>query len=115
MIVEDEFVIADDVAAMLREAGADIIGPAASLPEGMRLATDTETIDAGVLNVDLGGVEVFPLADELMARGVKIMFLTGYGDENIPERFASVPCCRKPTGPAGVIKELIALLRPATA
>ena len=110
IIVEDEFLIADDVAAMLREAGAKVIGPAASLSEGMRLAGDTEQIDAAVLNIDLGGVTVFPLADELLARGIRIMFLTGYGQDNIPPEYAAIPCCRKPTGPAGVIDELKGLL-----
>lgn len=113
MIVEDEFLIADDVAAMLREAGARVIGPVGSLPEGMRLAADTETIDAAVLNIDLGGVTVFPLADELQARGVRILFLTGYGEDNIPVDYESVPCCRKPTPPACVIDELKLLLAPS--
>lgn len=112
MIVEDEFLIADDVATMLREAGAEVIGPATSLPEGMRLAADTEAIDAAVLNIDLGGVTVFPLADELQARGVRIMFLTGYGEDNIPVDYESVPCCRKPTPPACVIDELKLMLAP---
>lgn len=115
MVVEDEFLIADDIATLLREAGAKVIGPAASLPEAMRLAGDTAQIDAAVLNIDLNGVTVFPLADELLARGIRIMFLTGYGDSNIPAEYASIPCCRKPTGPACVIDELKALLRPVAA
>ena len=84
MVVEDEYLIADDLASLLREAGAFVVGPAASLPEGMRLAADTEQIDAAVLDIDLGGVTVFPLVDELLARGIRIMFLTGYGQDNIP-------------------------------
>ena len=115
LIVEDEFLIADDVAIMLREAGAVVIGPASSLPEGMRLAGDTEQIDAAVLNIDLGGIQVFPLADELLSRGVRFLFLTGYGDDNIPDEYSAIPCCRKPTGPACVIDELNALLRPIAA
>lgn len=115
LVVEDEFLIADDVAALLREKGANVIGPASSLPEGMRLAGDTQTIDAAVLNIDLAGVPVFPLADELRRRGVRIMFLTGYGDSQIPNEYAAIPCCEKPTGPACVIDELVAILRPVAA
>ena len=115
LVVEDEYLIAEDVAAVLRQAGAEVIGPGASLPEGMRLAGNSETIDAAVLNIDLGGVTVFPLADELLARGVRFMFLTGYGDNQIPDQFAAIPCCRKPTGPACVINELMALMRPLPA
>ena len=112
LIVEDEFLIADDIAAMLREAGADVIGLAASLPEGMRLAADTERIDAAVLNIDLNGETVFPLADELQARRVRMLFLTGYDESNIPDNYAAIPRCGKPTGPASVINELLQLLRP---
>lgn len=115
LVVEDEFLIAEDVAAILREAGADVIGPAASLPEGMRLAAHSDRIDAAVLNIDLDGVMVFPLAEELQARGVRFIFLTGYEEANIPEQFADVPCCRKPTGTTCVIDELTQLLRPIAA
>ena len=115
LVVEDEFLIADDVAAILREAGADIIGPASSLPEGMRLAAHVDRIDAAVLNIDLQGVMVFPLAAELQARGVRFIFLTGYEETNIPEQFADVPCCRKPTGTTCLIDELTQLLRPIAA
>lgn len=115
LVVEDEYLIADDVAALLREAGASVIGPAASLPEGMRLARDAQRIDAAVLNIDLGGVTVFPLADQLLSSGVRIMFLTGYGEGNIPAQYSAIPCCKKPTGPACVIEELKALLRPIAA
>ncbi|HXG81622.1 MAG TPA: response regulator [Sphingomicrobium sp.] len=110
LIVEDEHLIAEDISAMLRDAGAEVIGPAASLPEAMRIAADTATIDAAVLNIDLSGVTVFPLAKELQGRGVKIMFLTGYDDDQIPGEYQSVPCCKKPTGAACVIDELRALL-----
>ena len=115
MVVEDEFLIADDIASILREAGADVIGPAASLPEGMRLAGDTQHIDAAVLNIDLNGVTVFPLADELLSRGVRFMFLTGYGESHIPDKYAAIPCCAKPAPPGCVIEELTALMRPFAA
>ena len=115
MVVEDEFVIADDLAALLRGAGAEVIGHVASLPEAMRLAAQTGRIDAAVLNIDLNGVTVFPLADELIARGVRFMFLTGYGRDNIPAEYAAIHCCKKPTGPATVIDEMKALLRPIAA
>jgi DNA-binding response OmpR family regulator len=115
LVVEDEFLIADDISTILREAGANVIGPAASLPEGLRLAGDTEQIDAAVLNIDLGGVTVFPLADELQSRGVKFLFLTGYGVGHIPDKYAAIPCCAKPAPPGCVLDELTALLRPIAA
>ena len=115
LIVEDEYLIAEDVAATLREAGASIIGPAARLSDGMRLAGDTGQIDAAVLNIDLGGVTVFPLADELRSRGIRFIFLTGYVDGQIPDEYAAIPRCKKPTTPGCVIEELRPLLRPLAA
>lgn len=110
LLVEDEYLIADDLAALLREAHAEIIGPAASLPKAMRLATDTEQIDAAVLDINLRGVNVFPLADELRSRGVPIMFLTGYGANNIPADYLAITRCEKPMGTASVIEALRAML-----
>ena len=110
LIVEDEYLIADDLAALLREAHAEIIGPAASLPKAMRLAADTERIDAAVLDVNLRGVNVYPLADELKGRQVPILFLTGYGANNIPAEYANVLRCEKPLGATRVVEELSALI-----
>jgi DNA-binding response OmpR family regulator len=113
LIVEDEYLIADDLAALLREAHAEVIGPASSLPTAIRLAGDTELIDAAVLDIDLRGVTVFPLVDELNGRGIPILFLTGYGEDNIPSEYLAIVRCEKPMGAAHVVNELNAMLSPA--
>lgn len=110
LIVEDEYLIAEDLAALLREAHAEVIGPAASLPKAVRLAGETERIDAAVLDINLRGVDVFPLAEDLRSRGVPIMFMTGYGQNNIPDEFASINRCEKPTGVSSVVEELRSML-----
>ena len=117
LVVEDEYLIADDLAAMLQEAGAEVIGPAASLPHAVRLTEHQQSLDAAVLDINLRGVEVFPLANELKSAGIPIIFLTGYGDINIPEEFSHYGRCEKPMGTPHVITELAALLRsePASA
>lgn len=110
LIVEDEYLIAEDLAALLREAHAEVIGPAASLPKAVRLAGETERIDAAVLDINLRGVDVFPLAEDLRSRGVPIMFMTGYGQNNIPDEFASINRCENPTGVSSVVEELRSML-----
>lgn len=110
LVVEDEFVIADDIATMLRECGAEVIGPAATLPTAVRLADQSERIDAAVLNINLQGVEVFPLARDLRQRGVPFLFLTGYGEELIPHEFAEIVKCHKPVGTGHVLDKLKELL-----
>ena len=117
MVVEDEYLVADDLAALLREAHAEVIGPASSLPKAIRLAADTEQIDAAVLDIDLGGVNVFPLVDELRGRRVPILFLTGYPESNIPPDYDGIDRCRKPMGVSHVVEQLRMLVdrEPASA
>lgn len=106
LVVEDEYLIADDLSALLVEAHAEVIGPVASLPAAIRLVSNVERIDAAVLDVNLRGVDVFPLVDELRGRGVAIMFLTGYGVNNIPDDYAGIARCEKPMGTANVVETL---------
>jgi CheY-like chemotaxis protein len=115
LVVEDEYLIADDLAALLRESGAEVLGPAYSLPMATRLASETERIDGAVLDIDLRGVTVFPLADNLRERGVPILFLTGGGDFGIPDQYSTTARCDKPFGPSHIVEHLKQLLRPIPA
>lgn len=115
LVVEDEYLIADDLAALLREAGAEIIGPVASLPTAMRVVGDTQVIDAAVLDINLREVSVYPLVDELMRRSVPMVFMTGYGENNIPRDYAAIPRCEKPTGAMHVVGTLRALMESRSA
>jgi hypothetical protein len=55
-----------------------------------------EDIDAGIIDVNLGGEFVYPVADVLVARDIPFVFVTGYGVESIDSRFAHVPIIKKP-------------------
>ena len=112
LVVEDECLIADDLADELARAGAEVVGPAASLPQAIRLMQHRDRPDAAVLDINLCGVDVFPLAEELMAGGVPMIFLTGYGEGSIPEKYAPIARCQKPMAPADVVDRLAMLLRP---
>jgi len=110
LIVEDDFLIADDFAAMLRSAGATVIGPAESLPQAIRMAQSCNSLDCALLDIDLQGVAVFPLARELRNAAIPMIFMTGIGCDNIPQEFADILCIGKPTGSCHVAGELISLL-----
>jgi len=112
LVVEDECLIAEDVAVILKDAGAEVIGPAESLPRGIRLASETEQIDAALLNVFLNGLTVFPLVDALQDRGVPILFLTGYDEGEIPPEYSHIRCCQKPVGAGRIVEEVCNLLQP---
>ena len=78
LLVEDEVLIAEMVVDMLEGLGATVIGPATALETGLTLAA-SEDFDAAVLDVNLRGKRIDPIADVLIARGVPVVFATGYG------------------------------------
>lgn len=96
MIAEDEYMLADDLTAALGEVGAVVIGPAPSLAAAMRLIEDTPDLHGAVLDINLAGEVVYPAADALIERGVRMVFATGYDASAIPSRYAEVPRCEKP-------------------
>jgi DNA-binding NtrC family response regulator len=79
LVVEDEALIAVMVEDMLLEMGSVVVGPAASIESALELAR-REEIDAAVLDVNVRGERIDPVADVLMARGVPVLFATGYGE-----------------------------------
>lgn len=106
LIVEDDFFIADDLAAMMEGAGVTVIGPVATLPEAMKLIERTEQLDGAILDINLRGEMAYELADALQARGVPVVFATGYDPAAIPARYAGVPLCQKPILPEQIARAL---------
>jgi DNA-binding response OmpR family regulator len=109
LVVEDEFLLACSLEEDLTGFGFHVVGPFNTLPKALEAAR-REDFQAAVLDVNLNGTMVFPLADALVARGVPIVFLTGYGLAAIPERFRRLPRLAKPSDPAMIAKELRRLL-----
>ncbi|HTH27288.1 MAG TPA: response regulator [Sphingobium sp.] len=96
LVVEDEYLLADEVAKGLRSFGADIVGPCPSQQAAYDLVDHAGHIDGALLDINLRGVQAFELADFLQARGIPVVFATGYEPAILPPRFASVPRCVKP-------------------
>ena len=95
LVVEDEFFIADDLAKALSALGEEVVGPVPAVAEALRVVAD-ERLDLAVLDINLRGVPVFPVADALRAKNVPFVFATGYADTAIPAAYASVPRWEKP-------------------
>ena len=94
LIVEDSVLLGLELEAGLIEAGAKVVGAAADLDEALRLMV--LDFDVAVLDVDLNGRSVMPVADALAARGAPFIFATGYDDAGAaPEGFGA-PVVRKP-------------------
>lgn len=80
---------------MLTDFGCSIVGPAPSIAEAMPLATSAE-IDVAVLDMNLGGAPIFPVADALKARGVPYIFASGYGAGSLGDDHRDTPMLQKP-------------------
>lgn len=93
LIVEDAVLLALELETGLSDAGAEVVGPAYELQEAMNLLD--QPIDAAVLDANLNGLSVTPVAEALAARGVPFVFATGYGDAGAPLGF-DAPIIRKP-------------------
>lgn len=78
LVVEDEFIVAALLEDRLVDLGCDVVGPASDIEEALELLA-TEQIDAAVLDVNISGRMVFPVADALAERDVPFIFATAYG------------------------------------
>jgi len=97
LVVEDEAFVALMLEAILEGFGCDVVGVAGTLSRGLEYAADEAlAIDGAVLDINLGGEKVFPVAERLLARGVPFIFCTGYGVDGVPRDFAGVPTIAKP-------------------
>jgi CheY-like chemotaxis protein len=108
LIVEDEFFVADSLAMYLESLGAVVVGPASGVAAALDLIAGASRLDGAILDINLHGRPAFPVADALVERGVLFVFVTGYGSESIPERYASAPRRIKPFR----AEDLIGLLCP---
>lgn len=95
LVVEDEALIGLQLKAALEDIGYSVIGPVPSL-EGAWKAVERDRFDAAVLDVNLGGMSVFPFAEHLMKTGVPTVLLTGYDLPELPPDAAHIPVLRKP-------------------
>jgi DNA-binding response OmpR family regulator len=90
MIAEDEFLIALLVEEDLRNSGYTVVGPFTTIAEAKEAAA-REQIDAAVLDINMQGQLAYCVADELIARHVPFLFLSGYGQSALPVLYASRP------------------------
>ena len=110
LVVEDDYMIAMDMAEMLQSAGATVIGPVGDIAQAAALLDRSAPApDLAILDLDLLGSPSYPIADLLVARGVPFVFTTGYSAEAIALPYRSHARLEKPVGE----RALLAALRMA--
>ena len=96
LIVEDEFLVSLATTDLLESVGCEIVGPAACLAAAVQLA-QSEPLDAAVLDIDVGGQMIWPVAEELQRRAVPFLFLSAINKLSIfPPIFAAARALDKP-------------------
>ncbi|MBR0665541.1 response regulator [Roseomonas hellenica] len=111
LVVEDEWLIATQIAHDLQSLDCRVLGPAPSVAVARALLED-EVPRAALLDIRLGRETVFALADLLTDRKVPFAFLTAFTRDDLPPRFADCPLLTKPFGGGALKAEVAALLRP---
>jgi CheY-like chemotaxis protein len=95
LVVEDEYLIRMLLEDMLDELGYGVAAAVGSLDEAREHASGGD-FHAAILDVNVDGQEIFPVADILAERGLPFVFVTGYGEGSLPERFRGRPALQKP-------------------
>ena len=101
LIVEDEYLIAVEVAHAFRSVGAQVLGPVGTIDGA---DTYIDSAEAAVIDIGICGEMSFPLADRLATLGVPFVFHTGYDRDVIPTRFRQVEVFTKPADTAAIVE-----------
>lgn len=112
LIVEDEAIISFLIEDMLLELGCGSVTNVAGIVEALS-ALDDGRPDVAVLDVNLDGLEVYPVAERLKASGVPFVFTTGYGSDGLKPEWAHMPVVQKPFRADMLAKALLAVLASA--
>jgi CheY-like chemotaxis protein len=95
LVVEDEYLIRMLLEDMLGDLGYGVAAAVGTLSEARQLAASGE-FNAAILDVNLDGQEIYPVADILADRGLPFVFVTGYGERSLPEPYRGRPALQKP-------------------
>jgi CheY-like chemotaxis protein len=102
LIVEDESLVAMLLETILEDMGCQPIGPVGTIDEALRIVTSDEALDVALLDVNVAGREVFPVAEALRARDIPFVFSTGYGESGLGDAWRGHPTVQKPFTEAAI-------------
>ncbi|TLX08273.1 helix-turn-helix domain-containing protein [Rhizobium sp. MHM7A] len=105
LIVEDDYTLASELASKLTQTGIGVVGPAPNVEQALKYIEDSK-IEAAILDINLGGTMVFPVADVLSKRNIPFFFATGYSRDVVPPRFADRIFVEKPLDTGAIYSAL---------
>ena len=95
LVVEDEYLIRMLLEDMLADLGYGVAAAVGTVAEASEVAASAE-FSVAILDVNLDGQEIFPVADILARRSLPFVFVTGYGERSLPDRYRNRPALQKP-------------------
>jgi DNA-binding response OmpR family regulator len=95
MVVEDEMLVSLMIEDILAEQGCRVVGPFDRLPGALEAAR-SDALDFALLDVNIAGEMIYPVADVLVGRGIPFLFLSGYGENGPRGAHVGGPVCSKP-------------------
>src|SRR5579883_3168389 len=95
LLVEDEVLVAMMIEEVLLEFGCEVVGPVSRI-DAARAAIEDNGLDCALLDINLRGQPVYPVAELLAEHGVPFGFVTGYGAAGVPAKFGTHPVLQKP-------------------
>lgn len=110
-VVEDESLVAMQLEDMLLDLGCDLVGMAMRVVRALELVESAARIDVAVLDVNIAGDKIYPVAELLRSKGVPIVFATGYGRAGVEPEWQSYEILQKPYT-ANEVAEKIAISTP---
>jgi CheY-like chemotaxis protein len=111
LVVEDDSLICLLLEDMLLDLGCQVVGTAGHIKRAIELAQREENVDVAILDVNLGGRQVFPAADILAKRGVPFLFATGMGADALPAEWLGHCSLQKPMTMEGLGNALRRVIR----
>jgi CheY-like chemotaxis protein len=114
LVVEDEAAISMLLEDMLLDFGCTVVGPAARLSTALEMA-QVENFEVAILDVNVAGEPIYPVAEAIVKRNLPIVFSTGYGGAGIREPFRDRPVVQKPFSQADLKRTLLAAVAAARA
>ena len=96
LVVEDEALVAMLLETMLEDMGFVPVGPVDDIDTALEVLWNDNRLDGALLDVNVAGREVFPVAAALKAKGVPFVFSTGYGEGGLPDDWRGHPTIQKP-------------------
>jgi CheY-like chemotaxis protein len=109
LVVEDEYFLATEISRALAKAGAEVVGPFPTVAEAWAAVAREPPVSAGLIDINLRGEMVYPLADLLRQRGIPFVFMTGYDRAALPAAYRDVPICDKPVNIRDFVLQLAAV------